>query len=327
MVRHGQRVVLQLQLSRGSGRDERSAVLSCTRPEIDHKIGVFDHLAIMFHDNERIPQVAQLLQRSDQALVVTLMQPDTRFIQDIQHSDKLGTDLRGQADPLSFATRQGTRSAVEGQVFQSDIHKELEPLEDLFHDRCGDHRLAGMGFEPPEELQGFADRQINDLLDRGPLSGGSVLDADGKVLFLQPATLAFRAFPGVHVGFHPLPDVVRGGVSVVPLHRIQNSAKPVLVRHRPATAVDIFHREALIPASMEENLLSAFGDLFQRGVKIKTICLGNRPELVEHPGRPWFPHRREAALIDGKRIIGEDQVDVQLFDLAQTIADGASTVR
>ena len=327
IVRHGQRIVLQLELARGSGRDKRTAVFARTRTEIDHEIRMFDHLAIVFHDDERIPQIAQLLERCDQPLVVALMQADARFIQDIQHSDQLGADLRRQTDPLSLAARQRSCGSIERQIFQSDIHKELEPLEDLFDDRCCDHGLPWMRLESPEELQCLADGQLNDLLDRGSDACRGILDPDREVFLLQPAALALGTLPGVHVRFHPLPDVVRGGVGVVPLHRVQHTTEPVLVRHGPAAAVHILHREAFIPSSVQENLLCGLGDLLQRSVKIEMICLGNRPELVEHPGRPGFPHWREAPLIDGERIVREDQIHIQFFDLAQTVARRARTVR
>ena len=47
-----------------------------------------------------------------QAIVVAMVQPDRRLVQNIQHAAQLGTNLRCQADALTFAAAQrGSRTA------------------------------------------------------------------------------------------------------------------------------------------------------------------------------------------------------------------------
>ena len=58
----------------------------------------------MFHHNDRVAQVAQFLERTDEAGVVALMEADARLIEDIKHVDQLRTDLCGQTDALAFAS-------------------------------------------------------------------------------------------------------------------------------------------------------------------------------------------------------------------------------
>jgi hypothetical protein len=59
----------------------------------------------MFNHNHRISQITQPGQCSQQTIIVTLMQANGGFIEDIHHTDQTGTDLAGQPDTLRFTTR------------------------------------------------------------------------------------------------------------------------------------------------------------------------------------------------------------------------------
>ena len=50
-----------------------------------------------------------MFQRFQQLIVISLVQSDTRLIQDIGNSDKSGTDLGRQTDSLCLAAGKGTR--------------------------------------------------------------------------------------------------------------------------------------------------------------------------------------------------------------------------
>lgn len=43
----------------------------------------------------------------DELKVVTLMQANSRFVQDIKHAGEASADLRGQANPLALTAGQG----------------------------------------------------------------------------------------------------------------------------------------------------------------------------------------------------------------------------
>ena len=53
-----------------------------------------------------ISQIAQFFQGVNQPDIVTLMQSDTGFIQNIQHIHQLRTNLRGQTNTLAFSSRK-----------------------------------------------------------------------------------------------------------------------------------------------------------------------------------------------------------------------------
>ena len=79
-----------------------------------------------------------LLQRVDQPVVVPLMQPDARLVQDVQHAHQAGADLGRQPDPLRLAAGQGARRPVKGEVVQAHVDQEAEPVFDLLQHLPGD---------------------------------------------------------------------------------------------------------------------------------------------------------------------------------------------
>ena len=56
---------------------------------------------MLYHDNG-IAQIPQMLQRSQQLIIIPLMKSDTRLIQNICNTHQPGTDLRSQTDALRF---------------------------------------------------------------------------------------------------------------------------------------------------------------------------------------------------------------------------------
>jgi hypothetical protein len=47
----------------------------------------------MLHHNHRIAQISQLFQHAEEALIVSRMQANRRFIENVEHSSKPGTNL------------------------------------------------------------------------------------------------------------------------------------------------------------------------------------------------------------------------------------------
>ena len=88
------------QVFHGSLGYDMPAVLARARPHIYNKVCRAERILIMFHNNQRIAQVTQVFERLEQPRIVSLVKPDGRFIQDIQHAYQTGTNLGGQADTL-----------------------------------------------------------------------------------------------------------------------------------------------------------------------------------------------------------------------------------
>ena len=60
-------------------------------------------ISLRARDDDGIPQITELLQRMDEAHIVSLVEADARLIKDIEYLDELSTDLRRQTDALALA--------------------------------------------------------------------------------------------------------------------------------------------------------------------------------------------------------------------------------
>ena len=107
------------------------------RPHINDIIGGEHHILVMLHHNDGVANVTQFLQRVYQALVVTLVQADTRLVQYIEHIHQLRAYLRSQADTLALSTGKADGTAVQRQIIQTDIEQKLEPRTDFLQDFTG----------------------------------------------------------------------------------------------------------------------------------------------------------------------------------------------
>ena len=112
-----------------------------------------------------LPRSRSVLQRRQQPVVVALMQPDRRFVQDVEHADERRADLRRQTDALRFAARERRRRTREIQIAEADVGQEAQPRADLFEDLVRDLRFALGWLEVAEELLGALDRHLRDVVD------------------------------------------------------------------------------------------------------------------------------------------------------------------
>ena len=68
----------------------------------------------MLHHNYGIAEVAQRLQRVDEAAVIALMQSDAGLVQNVEHVHELASYLRGKTNALAFSARQAHRGTRKG---------------------------------------------------------------------------------------------------------------------------------------------------------------------------------------------------------------------
>src|SRR5690606_21423290 len=78
--------------------DDPPAMPSRAGTDIKNIIRLEHHVAVMLDDHDRVPKVTQIFERLDKLDVVSRMETDTRFIEDIEHADQLGAYLRGKTD-------------------------------------------------------------------------------------------------------------------------------------------------------------------------------------------------------------------------------------
>ena len=59
------------------------------------------------------------------------MKTNGGFVEDVENPLQVGAKLGSQADPLGFTARQGGSGAVEVQVIEAHVRKEVEALFNL----------------------------------------------------------------------------------------------------------------------------------------------------------------------------------------------------
>ena len=83
--------------------DDLAAMDTGAGAEVDDIVGRENCLAIVLDDEHRVAEIAQVDQRIEQALVVALVQPDRRLIEDVHDADEPRADLAREPDALRLA--------------------------------------------------------------------------------------------------------------------------------------------------------------------------------------------------------------------------------
>ena len=134
----GERVFRQPDFFRRAFGDDFAAVHARAGAHVDHVVGGADRVFVVLDHQHGVADVAQVLQRGQQAVVVALVQADRRFVEHVHHAGQARADLRRKPDALRLAARQRFGRAVERQVIEPDVVQELQPVDDLLDDAVGD---------------------------------------------------------------------------------------------------------------------------------------------------------------------------------------------
>ena len=94
-------------------RDNLAAKASGAGTDINKMVGGAYRRLVVFYDDDRITQIAQVRHRREQAFVVALVQTNRRLVEHIHHAGQPRADLTGKTNTLRFAARQGFGFAVQ----------------------------------------------------------------------------------------------------------------------------------------------------------------------------------------------------------------------
>ena len=316
----GEGVLVQHHLGRGALGDHMPALNARAGAHINQVISGADGVFIMLDHNDGVADIAQATQRLQQALVVALVQADGRFIEHIQDAGEARADLRGEADALAFAARQGARVARQGEVFQADIVEEAEALVDFAQDAAGDFGVFGGEFflQRLEPGVGLRDRQVRDFADV------LAIDFDRQSFGLEAVAVAGFAFlAGLIFGeFFADP----GGIGLAPAPRkIVDDAFKGFARFVFAIAIVELNQDGFITTAEKDSLLYFLGQLGPGGVHVGVVNLSNATQRLKiiRRRRGGVGPGGDRALGQGFALIGDDQIGVEGHADAETIAGGA----
>ena len=219
--------------------------------------GAHGPLVVLDHDHG-VAEVAQPLQRRDQARVVALMEADRGLVEDVEHADEARSDLGGQPDPLRLAAREGRRGALERQVAHADVVEEAQPLVDLAQDQPSDLTLGVRELELLEPADRPPRGHARDLVN------AQAAHLHRKRFRAQARTLALRARHHRHVLLDLLADVVGVRLLVAPLQVGDDPLEAGGVRAPPPVAVAVRDVDAVAVRAEQEAVLGFLLQLLPR---------------------------------------------------------------
>ena len=252
-----------------------------TGPNIDEVVRAADHLLVVLHHHDGVAALLQAVEHIDEALVVARMEADGRLVEDVEHANEAAADLRGQADALHLAAREGRALAVEGEIVEPHIDQKGQALADLLEDFGGHARLVrlqrlahqvvgpglGVGEEFVEEAQRFARRQVQQV-GQGPAG-----DRGHAALRAQARAVALGAQLRGEELRERLARVVVVALGVAALKVGQNALEGLL--HRVAHALEVVNqRDRLATRAVHQLLAEALGQLAEGGLDVHPARLG-----------------------------------------------------
>ena len=81
--------------------------------EVNHVVSRPDGFLVVFDHHHGVANVPKLFKRSDQPVVIAVMQTDARLIENIQDPHQSRPDLSGETNALGFAARQGPAFTIQ----------------------------------------------------------------------------------------------------------------------------------------------------------------------------------------------------------------------
>ncbi len=132
-----------LHLLRRSLKDDASAALARSGPDLDHLVRRADHRLLVLDDDDGVRPPLEPPHGVHQSLHVAGMQADRRLVEHVEHVHQAGAERGGQRDATRLAAAERAERAVQGKVIQPDRLEIGQPRLHLFEHDAGDAALPG----------------------------------------------------------------------------------------------------------------------------------------------------------------------------------------
>ena len=320
----GERVGVVEQPLDAAGVDDLAPVLAGAGADVDDPVRDLDGVLVVLDDDQGVAEVLETDEGLDQPMVVALVEPDRRLVEDVEDTDQAGTDLGGQPDPLGLAAGERAAGPVEGEVVEAHVKKELQPLLDLLEHPLADLALTLGQLEGAEVVGGLVDGQRADL---GDVLAALVAGAERHRHRdrLEPRPLAGRARDLAHEALEAVATGVGLGLLVAALDVGAHALEGGVVGALAAVAVPGDDMDLGLVA-LEHGRLGGRRQLAPRGVEVETELLAQRVhQAQEVVGDVRATPRSDRALTQGGARVGDDQLGVDLHPGAEPVAGRAGT--
>ena len=117
-------------------------MLSCTGTNINDPVALFYCLFIMFNNQDRVTQVAKTDESVNKATIISLMQTNARFIENIERANQTRTNLTCQANALCFTASQGAGCSRQGEIIETNVKQESESCVNFLCDAFRNDRIT-----------------------------------------------------------------------------------------------------------------------------------------------------------------------------------------
>ncbi len=305
-------------------RDDLPAVLARAGTHVHDVVGRADGIVVVLDDDHAVAEVAQVLQRREQPVVVALVQADRRLVQHVHDAGQPRADLRREPDALRLAAGERLRRAVEREIVEPDVVEKCEPAHDLLDDPVGDRVLLAVEGQPAEVVRRLAQRHPRNLVDRPRLRARA--DPDVPRLAPQPRAAAFRAGLRVEILRELLAHHQRVGLAVAALEVRDDALEHVLAHHRLAAVRQVGKGNLLVAAAGQDDLLHPFRQPGERPLEVEADVLRETAEHLEIELVASVP-ALDRARCERELRKRDDALRIEEADVAQTVAARAGAHR
>src|ERR1035437_5383017 len=276
--------------------EEFAAQLAGSGAEVKQVVGGAEDVGVVLDDDDSVAQVAQLFQDVDETGGVAGVEANGRLVEDIERADQLRAERGGKLNALRLAAGERGGEAVEGEVLQANGVKKTETRANLLEDGAGDLLLHGGELERGKEGCGFRDGE------RGCLADALAIDADAACLGTEALAAAVGAL-GIAAIFAEHDADVELVFFALHLREEAEEADECAFAAENDFA-DGFRQVA--PGDVERH--AQFGSLLAK-LREPGLVLGAVPGV-------------DGATVEGERLVGNDQVQVEVHGVAEALAAG-----
>ena len=270
-------------------------------PEVDHVVGDADGLFVVLDDDHGVAEIAKARERAEQLAIVPLVQPDGRFVEDVEHAGEVRANLRREANTLPFAARERRRAAAEREVADAHIVQKAQPLLDFLENSLGDDRFAVRELQAVDHVERFGNRQVDVVRD------GPALHLHREALLLQALAGARGARTQRAVRLELL--LLRPAPIVVPPAQVRDEALELL----PLTKEQYLAR---LPRQPREGHREIDAEVARQALQ----RVAHELLVTARPGR-------DGAVAERLAFVRDDAVRIEVDHRPQSLAFGARAVR